>query len=1348
MRSVWVVAAGLVLSAGPVVAQPLLDSIPRALRGPDVTTQAYGSLAGLLSGTVYAATHDRNGRLWIGTDDGAYSLEGSQFHPEALPDGLAEAQVRAVHFDSAGGRWFALRSGAYRYFNGQWTHYGPDEGVPGAVVYSITETRAIDGTIRTVLGASSGICYVDGTRCRSMPLPPALGHNAFMVASTAGGTGDDELWVISASGGAARMRRGAWTSFGATEGLTGTTAEDIGVLPTATGTRVVLVGSRGAFELQRRPTGREEFVPLANSPHNIFRVRFVTRQKTAPEVWVGTSAGYVVRWREPVWDTLRLEGESMRGQVTLIYRDTTRGAAADVFVSSRGDRLTKVAFNTATRVNLSGRASRDWVHSILPYGDAQGGTVIGMNAAGVVALDGFGRTRLLNDPLNPLVVSTSSAYWGPVRRLSPTAQRAPEAPQLIVSGYLGPVWYKNGRAQIMPMRDSTSFRRIRYLELFDGSTALVGTSERGLMIWQDTAWEPMPGMSDMPTSAVTSVAKSGVHTLYATGRGGVYAVTQNGIRFDSAKVPQVAPWMSSICTVGTADGPLLFAGGTRGTVAWRRHADTGAWRPLPRLFQGAVSNARQTIVSCDTTGRVFIGSANGLIVGQVPAADTLQWSMSALVSRESGLPSNDITVIGVPHGNQLWVGTEYGAAIVDLNIATLPPLAPLSLRVTSQPSGRVLEKNAELPSTQDQLRVDVWFDGSRRDSESQFDIQWQRVNVWQPGNTPATPEWTKNATRYITDINPGTYQLRILGRDFAGRETEALEWRITVRPPWWQSWPALLVYLLTVVAIGRWLYQWRINVLQRGTHELVQSERRLRASEGKFRALFDRAQDAHLLSSDGHVMLANKMAATLFGVDNHDALVGADINTLLPGWSSKTTTTHTPDQPTPSPTAATPAQDVMVRRHDTDVPVQVTTTAINIDDALLWHVVLRDLTVIRAAEREQERVAAHLRERQRLESLGTLAGGIAHDFNNLLGVIRGNAELAESSMDDTELTKEHLESIVDASDRARDLVKQILAFSHTPLPQQERVDLTALVHALMPLLRRMIPSNVHITLVGMETPHVVDGDPTQLQQVLLNLASNAEYAMRSYTTGVLTIGLYDDFVPDNHVAPTGAVVRLEVSDTGSGMSAEVQARVFEPFFTTKPTGDGTGLGLAVLHGVVQSHGGRVQLTSSLGVGTSLRIYFPASTRSVATPVRVSAVTPARPTHPFAGARLIVVDDEAQVGRVIEKALTRNGYVVRVFSESDAALAAITETPAQVDLVLTDQTMPLMTGDVLTEAIHQVDPLIPVLILTGFSHRLTPERIEEVGALSVLQKPIDLGSLERAVEGALAWASVHGRGRAQ
>ncbi len=564
-----------------------------------------------------------------------------------------------------------------------------------------------------------------------------------------------------------------------------------------------------------------------------------------------------------------------------------------------------------------------------------------------------------------------------------------------------------------------------------------------------------------------------------------------------------------------------------------------------------------------------------------------------------------------------------------------------------------------------------------------------------------------------------------------------------------------MLLLLGVVA-----FRWRVRLI-RLNGLLRDSTRRLGESERACRMIFDRAIDAQLLVNDGRVTAGNAMAAALFGVSTPAQLQNCPLDQFvsLPLPLSPGTGMSTP-----------PPSEFMVQRGDTEVPVQCTVTTVPNGGGLLTHLVIRDLSMMRQAEAEKAWFEAQIREAQKLESLGALAGGVAHDFNNLLGVIRGNAELAKSALRKGRSNEENLGAILDASDRARDVVRQILTFSRRSTPTREYVNVSRLVLDLQPLLRRMIPRTVTLVIEGAEPSHLMMGDPTQLQQLLLNLVSNAEYSMRSKTDGVLTIALSSRHVPESSPEPNGAVVVLQVRDTGDGMSADVRHRIFEPFFTTKPTGEGTGLGMAVLHGIVVSHHGRADVMSEIGQGTTFELRFPRAVieglwdeeldeaeRKTAFGVEdeLSAAELSAAAYgsaidadendvleqsPYAGACLVVVDDEPGVSRVVERALQHYGQVVHVFAQPEAALAFIQRQPSAVDLLITDQTMPGMTGDMLAEAVHMLRPDLPVLILTGFSHRLTPERIAAARAHAVLLKPVALDDLRKSVDEALA--SVH------
>lgn len=1328
---VRVVALTVALAALPsrVTAQPDVATIAPSLRGPDVNARAFPRSTGLIAATVYASARDPQGRMWLGTEDGVYVSAGGQWHRERVPSETNIAQVRDILFDSSGARWLGMRTGAFRFAKGEWTKFGLAEGVPGNVVYSIAETRAVDGKLRIVLGSNNGACVLEGERCRTLALPESIGHIALMVRAARDTTGAEELWVASAAGGAARLRNGKWTAFSSAQGLTTPDAEDIALAQTPTGIVAYIAGIGGVFQLVRAANGAERFVLIPGSPGSAYRVTWVPRTSGESEVWAGRTNGTVLRWHGGQWDSLTVDGDRLQGQVTALRADVEKGDTRAVYIGARGGRLTRAAFGIARSYLLPGRASRDYVNDIVPaWRDTLSGrALISTIGAGAYFVDTLGRTQSIGLPTDTLLLSTARAYWGPIGDGAQGESDDASVRPLIVS-HRGPAWLERNGWHVMPGATDATARTLTRVQLLDGSWALIASSATGMTRWVSGQWLPDSSLPKLDAYATYSLRLTPSPTIVVLALGGVQTITARSSTFDSvAQVDRSGPaWIRSACEVRRPNGNLLFVGGDAGAAGWRVNNVGGAFQALPKALLDAVNSRLRVIVGCGADGQVYLGSSNGLVIADVNADDPARWHARAVVGREDGLPSNDVSAIGTPFHNRLWVGTEFGPAVVDLSRAKLRPTATLSFRVLDDPNGAPLANGTELPSTHDQLRVDVWLDTYHREADSRFLIEWEHVPMWwetERSSVSADGDWSEVSTRFITGIAPGEYRLRVRARDFAGRTIEPIEWHITVLPPWWRSWKAILVYVLLTAGALYALYRWRVKVLKEGTAQLVESEKRLRASESMFRALFDRALDAHLLVESQTVVGANSVAEELFGVPDGDTLQGRQLDELLPDIDLS---------------GAQP-KEIIVHRGDVAVPVQMSVTPIAREHGELCHFVLRDLTEARAAEQARERIESHLRERQRLEALGTLAGGVAHDFNNLLGVIRGNAELADLSATDAEATREHLVSIVDASDRARDLVRQILTFSRSPLPQQSRVSLTQLLQSLQPLLRRMIPSSVEIILDIDAQPHYVIGDPTQLQQIVINLASNAEYAMRSHGAGQLRMSLRETDVPFDAPPPTGRVVHLSVTDTGVGMSRDVRERVFEPFFTTKPTGEGTGLGLAVLHGVVVAHGGRVHIDSAPNEGTCVDIMLPsakeldASSDATLPLSEKSAIWAASRV----GSRLFIVDDEPAVARVFERSLLRVGYDVRVFADPVQALQAIEQAPDSIDLLLTDQTMPGLTGDALAERVRRILPSLPVLILTGFSHRLTAERVAAVGAIAVLQKPIELESLHTAVEAALS-----------
>lgn len=380
---------------------------------------------------------------------------------------------------------------------------------------------------------------------------------------------------------------------------------------------------------------------------------------------------------------------------------------------------------------------------------------------------------------------------------------------------------------------------------------------------------------------------------------------------------------------------------------------------------------------------------------------------------------------------------------------------------------------------------------------------------------------------------------------------------------------------------------------------------------------------------------------------------------------------------------------------------------------------------------DQKMMEEKFLQAQRMEAIGTLAGGIAHDFNNILAGIVGFNSLARQAAAGNAELLDYLDEISRASNRATDLVKQILAFSRTDNQALVPVQLRHIIAEAVQLLRATIPSTIKFEINLASNMPAVQGNATQLHQVIMNLGTNAAHAMRDQA-GQLGIRLEACDLTEGDLREfpgitAGPCVRILVSDTGCGMDAATQKRVFEPFFTTKAPGEGTGLGLSVVHGIIRSHRGAIKVSSSPGLGTTFEICLPAVS---ALPTRRS-IDPGLLQH-GQGERILFVDDEVPLVRLGERMLRQLGYVVESENLVQAAWARVQRDPQAFDLVITDQTMPGMTGLELAKRIHELRPDLPVLLASGYSQVIAEEKIRAAGVREVLAKPYAVAMLAAAV----------------
>jgi len=375
-----------------------------------------------------------------------------------------------------------------------------------------------------------------------------------------------------------------------------------------------------------------------------------------------------------------------------------------------------------------------------------------------------------------------------------------------------------------------------------------------------------------------------------------------------------------------------------------------------------------------------------------------------------------------------------------------------------------------------------------------------------------------------------------------------------------------------------------------------------------------------------------------------------------------------------------------------------------------------------------------IRQAQKMDAIGTLAGGIAHDFNNILSAIMGYTELSLMTLEPGAELRRNLDQVLKAADRARGLVRQIVTFCRQSDQERMPLHVTPLVKETIKMLHATVPSTIDINLHIHAQRDLIRADATQIHQVLMNLCTNAVYAMRG-VQGKLTLSLDNaEFTAIEEAAlqgmPPGAYLVITVADSGNGISSDIMDRVFEPFFTTKPQGEGTGLGLSVAHGIVKSHEGYISVACTEGQGAVFTVYLPLLSSG-------QEATPAQAVLASGGSgRILFIDDDKTLAHMGQQMLEVLGYTVTAMTDSIKALSFFKEQPDAFDLVITDYTMPGMTGTELVECLRQLRPDIPVVLYTGYNEMITSEKADALGIQEFLYKPLSMNMLAEAVKRAV------------
>ncbi|QTA86637.1 response regulator [Desulfonema magnum] len=502
----------------------------------------------------------------------------------------------------------------------------------------------------------------------------------------------------------------------------------------------------------------------------------------------------------------------------------------------------------------------------------------------------------------------------------------------------------------------------------------------------------------------------------------------------------------------------------------------------------------------------------------------------------------------------------------------------------------------------------------------------------------------------------------------------------------------------------------------------------LRESEERYRQFFeDNLSGAYISDPEGHLIACNPAFVNIFGFSSVDEAMNTNTESLYADPSELTVFL---DQLRKEKKLE--HFELKMRRTD-GTPVHIVTNTVGVfnEQAELKEIkgYLMDVT-------NRKHLEMQLRQSKKMEAIGTLAGGIAHDFNNILFPVIGYTDMAMGSLPEDSPVRSDLEEVYKGANRAKELVKQILTLTRWTEYKKTSVKIQPVIKEAMRLLRSSLPSTIEIRQNISKECGYVFADSTQIHQVIMNLCTNAYHAMRE-KYGVLEVSLEEKQISSQDIAlkddlASGSYLKLTVKDSGQGMSPEVMERIFDPYFTTKDTGKGTGIGLSVVHGIVKSHKGHITVHSEPGKGSVFHVYLPCTHSET----RTSETTSDESVISTGHEHILLVDDEDKIVQMEKRMLEQLGYHVTTFTDSRDALEAFGEQPEKFDLVITDMTMPYMTGAELSRKMMRIRPDIPIILCTGFSEMITKEKARDMGIREFITKPARRNQIANTIRRAL------------
>ncbi|MCK4766148.1 MAG: response regulator [Candidatus Aminicenantes bacterium] len=805
-----------------------------------------------------------------------------------------------------------------------------------------------------------------------------------------------------------------------------------------------------------------------------------------------------------------------------------------------------------------------------------------------------------------------------------------------------------------------------------GKLSCLGSSGSGIYLYENNRWKNYRAAGNEKANEVFSIKQHGDRLLLGTGAG-LYVLGQEApVKFAEKGFDIDRP----VYFITEDHKKRLWFGTDDGVVRW-----DGSEKRKYSLAEGLIGQeTNRAAGAADSSGRMWIGTGSG------------------------------VSVYNEFFDSEL---NRYPPKIRLLDLEMQDRRIPLDqpLRLSYKESGMFFHFRGVSFIDEDSLEFKYKLQG--------YDKEWseEQPHYTQVVNYPA--------------LQPGTYRFCLQAKNSLGVWSEKITSPpITILQPYYKQWWFYLTILLMLGVIFYGLVRF-ISARRRAAklaRLIEETTDQLQASEKRYRGLFEDSQDAVLVMSlAGKILDINPSGVELFGCASKEEVTAFDGDEIYFNPMDRTIFSNEIEEKG----YVKDYELDLKRKNGEQISVLVTAAYVTVEKGKpgLIRGFVRDIT-------EKKKLRQQLEQARKMEAIGRLAGGIAHDFNNILTVISGYLELALDMLPEGTEVWEYIDQVNKSADRAKELVKQVLTFSRQGVQEMKPLNLCRVVDEAVKLFKVMLPAAVEIRRDTACEYGLISADTMQIQQVMMNLFSNAAYAMRD-GGGVLAVGLHEVYLDEesaaayNDIGP-GRYLRLTVSDTGKGIEPAILKRIFEPYFTTRKAGESTGMGLAVIHGIIKNHNGEITVYSEPEHGTTFKVLLPLVEEAEKVPGFKEAER-----IPFgSNERVLFVDDEPILVEMEQMFLKNLGYRVTIRTGSREALELFRAAPQDFDLVITDLIMPGMSGIRLAREIMEIRGDIPVILCTGFSETVTAEQRESLGIRDVLMKPVSRNIMARTVREAL------------